>query len=81
MFDAVSVASACPLPDSVAQGLVQVASGDTPLLSVGHPTDEFSVALQPDTDGVLAGCDLLRTTRLLFAGEVFVLARIWSHEG
>ncbi len=53
VFGAVSVASACLLPGSVAQGLAQVAPGDTPLLSVEHPTGEFSVTLQLDADGAL----------------------------
>ncbi|VEB03541.1 fldA protein [Klebsiella pneumoniae] len=75
-----SVASACLLPGSVAQGLAQVAPGDTPLLSVEHPTGEFSVTLQLDADGALAGCGLLRTARLLFAGEVFIPARVWPRE-
>ncbi|GMW49123.1 hypothetical protein LOCUS_41050 [Klebsiella pneumoniae] len=80
VFGAVSVASACLLPGSVAQGLAQVAPGDTPLLSVEHPTGEFSVTLQLDADGALAGCGLLRTARLLFAGEVFIPARVWPRE-
>ena len=63
-----------------AQGLAQVAPGDTPLLSVEHPTGEFSVTLQLDADGALAGCGLLRTARLLFAGEVFIPARVWPRE-
>ena len=80
VFGAVSVASACLLPGSVAQGLAQVAPGDTPLLSVEHLTGEFSVTLQLDADGALAGCGLLRTARLLFAGEVFIPARVWPRE-
>ncbi|HBR3481063.1 TPA: 4-oxalomesaconate tautomerase [Klebsiella pneumoniae] len=80
VFGAVSVASACLLPGSVAQGLAQVAPGDTPLLSVEHPTGEFSVTLQLDADGALAGCGLLRTARLLFAGAVFIPARVWPRE-
>ncbi len=65
VFGAVSVASACLLPGSVAQATAQVAPGDTPLLSVEHPTGEFSVTLQLDADGATAGCGLLRTARLL----------------
>ncbi|MFH7091913.1 4-oxalomesaconate tautomerase, partial [Klebsiella pneumoniae] len=39
-----------------------------------------SVTLQLDADGALAGCGLLRTARLLFAGEVFIPARVWPRE-
>ncbi len=67
VFGAVSVASACLLPGSVAQGLAQVAPGDTPLLSVEHPTGEFSVTLQLDADGawLAAACYARRDCCLL----------------
>ena len=80
VFGAVSVASACLIPGSVAEGLAQVTQGGDTLLSVEHPTGEFSVALQRAADGELAGCGLLRTARLLFAGEVCIAASIWPRE-
>ncbi len=62
-----SVASACLLPGSVAQAPAQVAPGDTPLLSVEHPTGEFSVTLQLDADGarLAAACYAQRDCCLL----------------
>ncbi len=39
------------------------------------------MTLQLDADGALAGCGLLRTARLLFAGEVFIPARVWPRGG
>lgn len=74
VFGAVSVASACLLQGSVAQGLAKVADARELMVSVEHPTGEFSVALQRGDDGELAGCGLLRTARLLFAGDVFIPA-------
>lgn len=78
VFGAVSVASACLIPGSVAEGLARV--GDNPLISVEHPSGEFSVALRRGAQGELAGCGLLRTARLLFSGEVCIPARVWPHK-
>lgn len=77
VFGAVSVASACLLPGSVAAGLAQVAEGSDVRLSVEHPTGEFTVQLKLD-NGALAGCGLLRTARLLFDGVVCVPRSIWA---
>ncbi|MEX9253730.1 4-oxalomesaconate tautomerase [Pseudenterobacter timonensis] len=78
VFGAVSVASACLIPGTVAQGLADTTNA--PELSVEHLTGEFSVALQRDEEGALAGCGLLRTARLLFAGEVCIPASVWPRE-
>jgi len=71
VFGAVSVASACLIKGTVAQGLVQTTDALEQQLSVEHPTGEFSVRLRLD-DGVLVGCGLLRTARLIFDGAVCV---------
>ncbi|VVO15119.1 4-oxalomesaconate tautomerase [Pseudomonas fluorescens] len=77
VFGAVSVASACLISGSVAQGLARVRPGRLLHLSVEHPTGEFTVELQTD-NGALVGCGLLRTARLLFDGHVHVPGFIWS---
>jgi len=71
VFGAVSVASACLLPGSVAEGLAQVPEGEVVNLSVEHPSGEFTVEIRRD-NGVITGCGLLRTARLLFDGVVCV---------
>ncbi|MHA5991786.1 4-oxalomesaconate tautomerase [Pseudomonas aeruginosa] len=76
VFGAVSVASACLIPGSVAQGLARVPAGGHLQLSVEHPTGEFTVELQMD-NGSLVGCGLLRTSRLLFDGQVCVPYFVW----
>ncbi|VVN70355.1 4-oxalomesaconate tautomerase [Pseudomonas fluorescens] len=76
VFGAVSVASACLISGSVAQGLARVRPGRLLHLSVEHPTGEFTVELQTD-NGALVGCGLLRTARLLFDGHVHVPGFIW----
>jgi 4-oxalomesaconate tautomerase len=73
VFGAVSVASACLIKGTVAEGLGQTTDADDQQLSVEHPTGEFSVRLRLD-NGVLAGCGLIRTARLIFDGQVCVPA-------
>lgn len=77
VFGAVSVASACLLPGTVAEGLAQVSQGAQIKVSVEHPSGEFTVQLQLD-NGRLAGCGLLRTARWLLDGEVAVPKSVWA---
>lgn len=71
VFAAVSVASACLIDGTVAQGLVQTTGANEQQVSVEHPTGEFSVQLRLD-NGELAGCGLVRTARLIFDGQLCV---------
>ena len=71
VFGAVSVAVACLIEGSVAAGIARVDEGEVKRLQVEHPTGEFSVELRLQ-DGVLVGCGLMRTARLLFDGVVCV---------
>jgi 4-oxalomesaconate tautomerase len=74
VFGAVSVATACVIPGSVAEGIAQVGAGDTLTLSVEHPTGEFTVNLELDRTGVvpvIRHAGLLRTARVLFDGLAF----------
>jgi 4-oxalomesaconate tautomerase len=74
VFAAVSVATACVIPGSVAEGTAQVGPGDTQSLSVEHPTGEFTVNFELDRTGavpVVKRAGLPRTARLLFDGLVF----------
>ncbi|QCR35000.1 4-oxalomesaconate tautomerase [Nissabacter sp. SGAir0207] len=81
VLGAVSVASACLIPGSIAEGVAQVAAGRNPQrISVEHPSGEFSVLLHLE-DGQLAGCGLLRTARLIFDGQVLIPATLWPFEG
>ncbi len=72
VLGAVSVATACILPGSVAEGLAVVPAGSTKAISVEHPSGEFSVELQLDAQGQVARVGLLRTARLLSRGELYV---------
>ena len=74
VLGAVSVATACILPDSVAQGVAVVPEGNPKNLSVEHPSGEFSVELLQDAHGNVIKSGLLRNARLLSRGEVYVMA-------
>ncbi|MBH3427145.1 4-oxalomesaconate tautomerase [Pseudomonas alkylphenolica] len=80
VFGAVSVAVACLIEGSVASGLAQVAEGEVKQLAVEHPTGEFSVALRVQ-QGQVTNCGLMRTARLLMAGEVCVPLALGAGEG
>ena len=82
VLGAVSVATACVLPGSVAAQVgVVPATGSVRQLDIEHPTGFFTVAM----DVAIAGSSievrraaLVRTARRLMRGEVFVPARLWS---
>lgn len=74
VLGAVSVATACILPHSVAEGIAVIPEGNPKNLSVEHPSGEFSVELLQDADGHVIKAGLLRTARLLSRGEVYVIA-------
>lgn len=78
---AVTVGTACVLPGSVTEGIARVPGGARKRLSVEHPSGEFSVELEIDTQdprNVLRAA-LLRTARLIMRGEVMVPAALLPH--
>jgi 4-oxalomesaconate tautomerase len=76
---AVTVATACVLRGSVAEGMAVVPEGLAKTISVEHPTGEFSVELGIDPDDAqnVIRAALLRTARLIMRGEVMVPASAW----
>jgi 4-oxalomesaconate tautomerase len=81
VLGAVSVATACILPGSVARGIATVPDGALKRMSVEHPSGEFSVTLEVggtrERPTVLKA-GLLRTARLIMRGEVLVPAAVWD---
>jgi 4-oxalomesaconate tautomerase len=74
VFAAVTVATACVIPGSVAEGIAVIHPGDLQSISVEHPTGEFTVNLELDRSGgepVVKRAGLLRTARVLFDGFAF----------
>lgn len=70
VLGAVSVATACLLPEGPAAELATVPEGDEKLLSVEHPTGEMTVIAMV-RDGVVTNAAVLRTARKLFDGHIF----------
>ena len=82
VLGAVSVATACMTPGSVAAQIAQLPGGGaTQRIDVEHPTGFFTVDMEVT---VAAGrvevrrSALLRTARKLMSGEVFVPGRVWG---
>jgi 4-oxalomesaconate tautomerase len=83
VLGAVSVATACMLPGSVAHQIAVVpeqAEGSIDI-EVEHPTGFFTVTIEVELTGagpVVTRSALLRTARLLMRGEVFVPSSVWN---
>lgn len=69
VFAAVSVASACLLPESPAAALAVLPPDGR--FAVEHPTGAAEVYLDIAPDGTLRGAGTIRTARLLMEGRVF----------
>jgi 4-oxalomesaconate tautomerase len=80
VLGAVSVATACALPGSVAAGVALIPQGSPLTLSVEHPSGEFTVTLEVSGAGEefqVGRSGILRTARKLFEGQVFVPSVVW----
>ncbi|MDF6017054.1 4-oxalomesaconate tautomerase [Streptomyces sp. JH34] len=77
---AVTAATACVLEGSVARDVAADVSGTEPTVSVEHPSGEFSVTLglAPDVPQRVTRSALLRTARLIMAGDLLVPRSLWD---
>lgn len=74
VLGAVSVATACMIPESPAAELAEIPSGAEKSLSVEHPLGETTVVMDVDFSDqglVVSRAAVLRTARKLFEGLVF----------
>jgi 4-oxalomesaconate tautomerase len=80
VLGAVSVATACVIPGSVASQLARRGEVSGPRIEVEHPTGFFTVDVEIEIaqDIVVRRAMLLRTARKLMRGDVFVPGAIWS---
>lgn len=69
VFAAISVATACLLPGSVAAAMAQVPADGR--FRIEHPTGDLEVFLDVDDAGNVRSAGTLRTARKLFDGRVF----------
>jgi 4-oxalomesaconate tautomerase len=78
VLGAVSVASACVIPGTVAAGIARIPGpvSDACTLSIEHPSGEFTVALEGIRQGSvwqIGKSGVMRTARLLSRGVVYVV--------
>ncbi len=82
VLGAVSVATACVAPGSVAAEVAVTEAGAAPIrLEVEHPSGFFTLEMdvEPDGDSIKVNRSaLLRTARKLMRGEVYVPSKVWS---
>jgi 4-oxalomesaconate tautomerase len=85
VFGAVSVATACLIPGSVAAGVAALPArlGATEL-DIEHPTGSFTISLDVHDAGggavTVRRAALVRTARLLMRGEIFVPDSVWGNK-
>jgi 4-oxalomesaconate tautomerase len=81
VLGAISVATACVIPGSVAAEVaVQAASGPSVSIEVEHPTGFFAVNMEVQSEAGavrVTRCALIRTARKLMVGQVFIPGRVW----
>jgi 4-oxalomesaconate tautomerase len=79
---AVTVGTACVLDGSVTQGLASIKLGQTKVISVEHPSGEFTVELSLDSHDSqkITRAALLRTARLIMQGEVLLPRKLTPHK-
>lgn len=77
---AVTAATACVIDGTVAREVATVDRGTEITVSIEHPAGEFSVELgiDPDDPQHVTRSALLRTARLIMAGDVFVPRGTWG---
>lgn len=81
VLGAVSVATACVLDGSAAAPVAVIPDGVTKILSIEHPTGEFTVQLETRQGAKgteVTRAALLRTARRLFEGSVLVPRAVWD---
>jgi 4-oxalomesaconate tautomerase len=82
VFGAVSVATACLVPGSVAYEIAGLSANNGAVtLDVEHPTGYFSVSMDVSSDEGdvhVNSAALVRTARLLMRGDVLVPSFVWA---
>jgi 4-oxalomesaconate tautomerase len=81
VLGAVSVATACVMPGSVAEGIARVPDGSPIVMSVEHPSGEFTVTLEVSSNGAqfsVGRSGILRTARALMSGAVLIPYSVWN---
>ena len=72
VLGAVSVATACLLPEAPAAQLAEVPDGNPKTVEVEHPSGRFAVRMTLGASGEVVEAGVVRTARMLFSGEAMV---------
>ena len=81
VFAALSVATACLLPDSPAHGVARIPEGTNKQMLVEHPTGATPVSIATelrDGETIVTEAAIISTARALFAGHVLVPEAVFS---
>lgn len=80
VLGAVTLATAGVMAGTVADGVAKLPPGNAKVVSVEHPTGEFSVELEldPANPQNVVRAALLRTARLIMRGDVLVPGSVWD---
>ncbi|HEY6451700.1 MAG TPA: 4-oxalomesaconate tautomerase [Steroidobacteraceae bacterium] len=81
VLGAVSVATACVMPGSIAEGITRRPGGSPLVLSVEHPSGEFTVTLEISGSGEtfsVTRCGIQRTARALMQGTALIPHSVWD---
>ena len=71
VLGAVTVATACLLPESPAHALAQLPGGSIQPLEVEHPSGTTGCVIECDAHGAVVRAAVVRTARKLFDGVLF----------
>jgi 4-oxalomesaconate tautomerase len=80
VLGAVSVATACVIPNTVAASVAKISGGGWQRFDIEHPTGFFTVDMEVKVQGEsfeVKRAALMRTARKLLRGEVFVPGHVW----
>jgi 2-methylaconitate cis-trans-isomerase PrpF len=78
---AICVGSCALVPGTVADGIAETGGGFSELVEVEHPSGSITVAFELSgvgDDFALEKAGVVRTTRKLFQGQIYVPGRVWS---
>jgi len=71
VLGAVSVATACALPGTLAAAMARVPAGRSKIMPIEHPSGESTIVIELDDTGEVGSAAVLLTARKLFDGVVF----------
>lgn len=84
VLGAVSVATACILPGTVAEKIAAVPYGDENVMDIEHTAGSLQARLVTENSGSdiqVLRAGVIRTARMLFAGYVYVPRSVWQNRG